>query len=172
MLVKYVWPFRQLPESQERKTFFWLECNYEEAIDVLHQAKLSVEDFRKYVDLLQRFREENHADRDLGEGLDVYSRIGFLISEDGKNVEWAPSGFPISSLWNADNPFEEITPLHLEIYKDFVQMADQFAQQNPEFSSQLTLPPELGQVCPDRPSRDAQQASDEWSIEQGDGQAS
>ena len=171
MFVAYVWPFRELPESLERKTFFWLECNYGEAIELLGQVSLSASAMSQYNEHLSRFRTEGHEQRNFGDGLEVYSRIGFLISEDGKNVDWAPPGFPISNMWNASNPFEVISPLDLETFKDFAQMADRFAQQNPEFSSDLMLPAESGRVCPARPSRDAQLANDEWAIEPGDGRA-
>ena len=134
MLVNYVWPFREVPGSTERKTFFWLECNYEEAVEVLHQVKLSADDFRLYVEHLARFQSEDHEHRFFGKDLDVYSRIGFLISEDGKSVEWAPPGFPISNQWNAYNPFQEIETLFTHDFSKFRELRLQFEREEPWFS--------------------------------------
>jgi len=135
MFVAYVWPFRELPDSLERKTFFWLECNYEEAIGVLHEAKLSSEDFKNYIELLHRYRQEINASRDLGEDLGIHSRIGFLMSEDGKQVEWAPPGFPISNQWNAYNPFKRIHPIEVKSFDAFNDLAEEFANAAPYFSN-------------------------------------
>ena len=170
MLVNYVWPFREVPGSTERKTFFWLECSYEEAVEVLHQVKLSARDFENYVNHLYKFRAEGLGDQELDEGLSVYKRIGFLISEDGKSVEWAPPGFPISNQWNAYNPFQTISVLRMDSFKDFVRLASDFAHQNVALSSELVLPAEFGHVCP-TPEIKSEIATDEWAIEPGDEQA-
>ena len=171
LFVAYVWPFRELPDSNDRKTFFWLECNYEEAIDVLHQARLSVEDFRNYIDLLHRFREESHASRDFGEGLSVYSRIGFLVSEDGAIVEWAPPGFPISNMWNAYNPFREVHPLHIESLSGIPSITNSYGVQmltsanDPDWEP---LPPT--RICGAELTAPASGSSD-WAILPSDGKS-
>lgn len=172
MHVNYVWPFRELLDSNERKTFFWLECTYDEALEVLQQVSLSPRDFRNYVEHLARFRDDGNEHKVFGEGLEVYSRIGFLISEDGNIVEWAPPGSPISNMWNAYNPFEPVLPLRIDSISDFHLMADRFASQNPDFSSVLELPSEFSRVYPDRQRRRGQPKNDEWRIELGDGSVS
>lgn len=135
MLVEYVWPFRELHDSTERKTFFWLECSYDEAIDVLRQVSLSAADFRSYVEHLHEFRFRGLGDRQVDQGLEVYTRIGFLISEDGKVVEWAPPGFPISNMWNAYNPFKGMHRISAENFEDFSKLASDFANEVPYYSN-------------------------------------
>jgi hypothetical protein len=136
MFVEYVWPFRELRDSTERKTFFWLECSYDEAMDVLRQVSLSAEDFRNYVEHLNKFRDKGLGDRQVDQGLEVYTRIGFLISEDGKIVEWAPPGFPISNMWDAYNPFKGIHRIEAESFAEFSEISKQFANEVP-YSSNL-----------------------------------
>jgi hypothetical protein len=135
MFVAYVWPFRELPESLERKTFFWLECTYDEAIEVLGQVRLSPEDFRNYMNHLYEFRAKELGDRDLDEWLSVYKRVGFLISEDGAIVEWAPPGFPISNQWDAYNPFKRIYPIEVKSFDEFKDLAREFANAAPYYSN-------------------------------------
>jgi hypothetical protein len=135
MFVEYVWPFRELRDSTERKTFFWLECSYDEAMDVLRQVKLSADDFRSYVEHLYEFRSKGLGDRQVDQGLEVYTRIGFLISEDGKIVEWAPPGFPISNMWDAYNPFKGIHRIGAESFAEFSEISKQFANEVPYYSN-------------------------------------
>lgn len=135
MFVAYVWPFRELPESLERKTFFWLECTYDEAIEVLGQVRLSPGDFSNYTNHLYEFRAKGLGDRDLDEWLSVYKRVGFLISEDGAIVEWAPPGYPISNQWNAYNPFKRIHPIEIKSFDEFKDLAEEFANAAPYYSN-------------------------------------
>jgi hypothetical protein len=135
MFVEYVWPFRELRDSTERKTFFWLECSYDEALDVLHQVKLSAEDFRSYVEHLHEFRSRGLGDRQVDQGLEVYTRIGFLISEDGKIVEWAPPGFPIANMWDAYNPFERVEAIEIHSFDEFAALARTFRKSHPYYST-------------------------------------
>jgi hypothetical protein len=135
MFVAYVWPFRELRKSGERKTFFWLECTHDEAIEVLAQVQLSAEDFRSYVNHLDEFRTLKLDEQYQDEWRNVYSRIGFLISEDGKNVEWAPPGYPISNMWNVYNPFLPMGPFESNTFADFNLLAQQFAEKAPGFSN-------------------------------------
>ena len=135
MFVAYVWPFRELPESLERKTFFWLECTYDEAIEVLGQVRLSPEDFRNYTNHLYEFRAKGLGDRDLDEWLSVYKRVGFLISEDGAIVEWAPPGYPISNQWDAYNPFKRIHPIEVKSFDEFKDLSKKFANAAPYYSN-------------------------------------
>ena len=135
MFLAYVWPFRELPESLERKTFFWLECTYDEAIEVLGQVRLSPEDFRNYTNHLYEFRAKGLGDRDLDEWLSVYKRVGFLISEDGAIVEWAPPGYPISNQWDAYNPFKRIHPIEIKSFDEFKDLAEEFANAAPYYSN-------------------------------------
>jgi hypothetical protein len=169
MFVAYVWPFRKLPKSQERKTFFWLECNYEEAIGVLHEAKLSIEDFKNYIELLHRYRKDNHASRDFGEGLSVYSRIGFLVSEDGRTVEWASPGFPISNQWNAYNPFKEVSAQHIDRLSKITSILNSHAVQvllNSELPNSQLMPPT--RICGSGLAASTSDSSD-WAILPTDG---
>lgn len=135
MFVAYVWPFRELPNSLERKTFFWLECSYDEAIELLGQVRLSPEDFRNYTNHLYEFRANGLGERDLDEWLSVYNRVGFLISEDGAIAEWAPPGYPISNQWNAYNPFKRIHPIEVKSFDEFKDQAEEFANAAPYFSN-------------------------------------
>ncbi len=135
MFVAYVWPFRELPESLERKTFFWLECTYDEAIEVLGQVRLSPEDFRNYTNHLYEFRANGLGERDLDEWLSVYKRVGFLISEVGAIAEWAPPGYPISNQWDAYNPFLRVEPIELNRYEDFRTLARAFSKNHPHYST-------------------------------------
>jgi hypothetical protein len=135
MFVAYVWPFRELPESLERKTFFWLECTYDEAIEVLGQVRLSPEDFRNYTNHLYEFRANGLGERDLDEWLSVYKRVGFLISEDGAIVKWAPPGYPISNQWNAYNPFKSIHPIEIKSFDEFKDLAREFVNAAPYYSN-------------------------------------
>jgi hypothetical protein len=135
MFVEYVWPFRELRDSNERKTFFWLECSYDEAMDVLRQVSLSADDFRNYVEHLHEFRSKGLGDRQVDQGLEVYTRIGFLISEDGKIVEWAPPGFPISNMWNAYNPFERVEAIEIDRFDEFASLARTFRKSHPYYST-------------------------------------
>lgn len=137
MQVNYVWPFRELLDSNERKTFFWLECTYDEALEVLQQVSLSPRDFRNYVEHLARFRDDGNEHKVFGEGLEVYSRIGFLISEDGKIVEWAPPGFPIANMWDAYNPFKRIRTIEVDTFADFENLAKKFSAEVPYYSNLL-----------------------------------
>lgn len=137
MHVKYVWPFRELPDSNERKTFFWLECTYDEALEVLQEVSLSPRDFRNYVEHLARFRDDGNEHKVFDEGLEVYSRIGFLISEDGNIVEWAPPGFPISNMWNAYNPFKGIRTVEVDCFASFDNLAKKFSAEVPYYSNLL-----------------------------------
>ena len=135
MFVAYVWPYRELPESLERKTFFWLECTYDEAIDVLQRVSLSSDDFKSYLNHLYEFRAKGLGDRDLDEWLSVYKRVGFLISEDGAIVEWAPPGYPISNQWDAYNPFKRIHPIEVKSFGEFKDLANEFANEAPYYSN-------------------------------------
>jgi hypothetical protein len=135
MLVEYVWPFRELHDSTERKTFFWLECSYDEAIDVLRQVSLSAGDFRSYIEHLFEFKLNGLGSRQVDQGLEVYTRIGFLISEDGKVVEWALPGFPISNMWNAYNPFRNSRRMEVDTFSDFFKMSRRFADDTPFYSN-------------------------------------
>jgi len=135
MFVAYVWPFRELPESLERKTFFWLECTYDEAIEVLQRVSLSSNDYKSYLNHLYEFRANGLGERDLDQWLSVYKRVGFLISEDGAIVEWAPPGFPISNMWNAYNPFKRIHPIEVKSFDEFNELAREFANASPYYSN-------------------------------------
>jgi hypothetical protein len=138
MFVEYVWPFRELRDSTERKTFFWLECSYDEAMDVLRQVSLSADDFRSYVEHLHEFRSRGLGDRQVDEGLEVYTRIGFLISEDGKIVEWAPPGFPIANMWDAYNPFERVEAIEIDSFDEFAALARTFRKRHPYYSTLIS----------------------------------
>jgi hypothetical protein len=135
MFVAYVWPFRELPESLERKTFFWLECTYDEAIEVLQRVSISSEDFKSFLNHLYEFRANGLGERDLDEWLSVYTRVGFLISEDGAIVKWAPPGYPISNQWDAYNPFKSIHPIEVKSFDEFKDLAKEFANTAPYYSN-------------------------------------
>jgi hypothetical protein len=104
-------------------------------MDVLRQVSLSAEDFRNYVEHLQEFRSTGLGDRQVDPDLEAYTRIGFLISEDGKIVEWAPPGFPISNMWNAYNPFERVEAIEIDRFDEFASLARTFRKSHPYYST-------------------------------------
>jgi hypothetical protein len=84
---------------------------------------------------LYEFRAKGLGDRDLDEWLSVYKRVGFLISEDGAIVEWAPPGYPISNQWDAYNPFKRIHPIEVKSFDEFKDLAKEFANAAPYYSN-------------------------------------
>lgn len=109
MLVRWVWPncdFRENKWGAEPIDSFWVEATYEEAETIVF-PKLHPEQIQKS----KKFAQDHQGAAALVENSG--NPYTFLVARDASTIDPMPMHYPISNLWNAYSPFEEISEMSI-----------------------------------------------------------
>ena len=133
---------RVMPKStifgETPTTYFWLEADADEAVDVLARVKISGDAMRYFLGRIEDVRKFQNAPKDPEDDLDLMQdTVGFLISADGKQVIATDEHYPISNMWNGYNPFRFIQPYFLGSLDDFAWVSHNISRQNPAYADRF-----------------------------------
>ncbi len=139
MKIRLVWP-RRFDEKRDAKptTFFWLECNPDEAEDVLRATQTDTATVISYFDAIKEAREyiQRHAG-DLFDDPASPGVVGMLFSSDGRRLENVGQYFPFQPILDDINPFVLIEPLRVDTVYDLWEIGEYLCYENPRLSDQL-----------------------------------
>jgi hypothetical protein len=139
MQIRLVAP-RRFDELKDSKptTFFWLECNPQEALEVLLGTEADAETLISYYNDIQAakaYLEENPQDKfdySINSGL-----VGMLFASDGRRLEYVEPLFPYHPIFDDNNQFVRIDPLRVGTLADLWEIGDYLCDENPRLSDRL-----------------------------------
>ena len=119
-------------------SYYWLEANLEEALDVIARVKMSGDALRYYLQRIEQVRnfvpgqfDEDDPTNNLFEDI-----VGFVISADGKKVQATDMHYPISNQW-MHNPFREVGPYFLKSLDDLNWITHNIEQKYPAYADRF-----------------------------------
>jgi len=140
MQIRLVWPrLMEAPEITKPTTFFWLECDPEEAIEVLRSAKAEGATYLNYSFAVQRaedfLREHpgHKSDDFLNEG-----KVFMMISSDGRTLIDASQTLPLDPMWDPYGPpFAKIDSIEITEVSELLEIGDYIFGMYPWLSDQF-----------------------------------
>lgn len=140
MQIRLVWPrLMEATEITKPTTFFWLECDPEEAIEVLRSSKAEGTTYLNYafaikgaIDFL-REHPEHKSDDFLNEG-----KVFMMISSDGKILIDESQTMPLDPMWDPYGPpLAKIDAIQLTEVSELFEIGDYIFGMYPWLSDQF-----------------------------------